>query len=264
MSIVGRLDVTSINSALSGLRRHLDEAKTSSKSAFGDISRIGGMAASSLGAIATFGAGVAGAFLSLATLSPQAAPHIERMKTEFFRLSTIIGDVLEPVISHVSDAFTKFVDWMGSPEGQGIIEGVGGAIDAVVTSLETFAGFMTTYNIDVAVGDGLKWLVDNVLTPFGPEILAMLVGYKFGGVTGAIVSGAGTSLVHYGPQMVTEATNRIMSGEPGVNMMEYQNPISWMIGGYLRDLITSIFNPDSLESESEKWSQMKNAHTGGT
>jgi len=300
MEIVGRLNLESMNSALSGLRGHLDSAKTSAKMAFGDISRIGSAAEGVLKSVGVLGAGIAGAFTTLATMSPQAAPYIEQMKTQFFLLSNTVGEVFEPIISMAAETFEGFVTWMGSPEGKGVLTNVKDIIMGIASDAGTLitklTGLAKDWNIGVLFEAG-----GNIVEKYGLEALASLFGWTIAGPAGAALAG-GTTAVLTAETGMSGALDRILGSTavgagtgavagsiiPGAGTLagaglgavagfgisgltELYNYLTNPAYGGLAtqnagqaqvDVSVNINYPEN-DSEVESWAQMRYAHTGG-
>jgi hypothetical protein len=196
LSIVGTINVENIKSGLTAMKRGLNEAKASAQSAFGDMSRLAGVLGPIGKVLGLIGGAVSSAFLAAATMAPQVAPHLARMQADFFRLSTIVGDVLEPVFARFADMFSGFVDWVGSEQGRGQIELLGIALDGVANTVEgmaTLASSAIEFTISLIGYEKLKWLVDT----FGVEIAAGILGFSVGGPIGAAVGAGGVALARY-------------------------------------------------------------------
>lgn len=196
LEIAGTLNAESIKQGLSEVKRGLDEAKESAKSAFGDMSRLGDTVKSMAGPLAAIGSAAAGALMGVATMAPQVAPHLERMKAQFFRLATTVGEVFEPSFKQAADTFEGFISWLNSPGGQGVLRTVRGIMEGFSEGLVDAVNSLNkiskdwSIGLDIDVGEGVKWVANKL----GPEIAATIVGYKFGGSAGAAMAGGGTAI----------------------------------------------------------------------
>lgn len=216
LEIAGTINVEGIKLGLNSIKRGLSEAKESAKSAFGDMNRLGGTIKDMAGPLAIIGSAISGAFLGIATMAPQIAPHLARMKADFFRLSTIVGDIFEPVFSHMADLFERFVNWLDSSEGRGVLQIIADIVGALVTSFENLGNAISNLikdiklNFDIEIGSGLKWLVEN----FGAEIVAGIIGWKLGGPAGGATAFGATSIItgFGGEQDITNVVKSVLGG----------------------------------------------------
>jgi len=208
VEIVGRINVEQIKHGLRELKSGLDSAKESARSAFGDMKRMGNALSGIAGPLSAIGAGLISATLGIAAMSPQVAPVLARMQTDFQRLSRILGEELRPVFEKFGGMFRDFVEWMDG-DGRPIIEALKNALSLVGDSLMAIGngaifaakelgkiGGTISTTFDFAFGEGamaelLEWMVKHGALPAA----AALVGWKIGGPTGALVAGAGTAVI---------------------------------------------------------------------
>lgn len=241
LEIAGSINTEGIKLGLANIRRGLEEAKDAAAASFGDMSRLGGVVNAMAGPLTKIGAMVAGTFTGLSALAPQIAPHLERMKTSFFELSTIVGEHFEPVFSMMADGFRGFVDWMGGPTPQaalGIVSsailGMGEGLKEVYDNLSslTSAAWDISVGMDIDVGEGVKWVVENL----GPAAAAAALGFRMGGPWGAAAGAAATLAIQHGP-MVGEAAGQL---EEQMNFPKFEGIKEWLkknlgigpMGGY--------------------------------
>jgi len=254
-----------------------------------------------MGPLAAIGAGIAGTFTTLATLSPQAAPYLEMMKTQFFMLSNVVGEVFEPVIRKAYETFEGFVSWLNSEEGKGVLETVQGIIMGIWTDAETLATKLR--EIPANLGIDIEFTAGgNIVEKYGLEALATLFGWSIAGPSGALAAG-GTTAILTAEGGISGAWERILGstalgGGLGAGIGALFGGVGALPGGAVgaaagftisgvQELINYLTNPaygglatansgqpqvdinvninyPENESEAESWSQMKNAHTGGT
>lgn len=286
LSIVGSINIESIQLGLSNLKRGLTEAKNAAKSAFGDIKRIGSAVSKIAGPLKILGAGIVAAFTGLATMAPQVAPHLERMKADFFRLSTIVGEVFEPVFNSMADAFNRFVNWLDSPQGRGvlttvknIIVGLAGDVKDLWEKLSLLKDKIFESDVIVNIVEKLSPFLKNVIDNYGLEALMFLVGWKIAGLPGALLAGGGTALlrnVGQDEQTVTSVTKTIGGG--GALGAAFGGWLGLLFGSlagagfetgaWLSEQYEERFGPGSYgseggyESEMNDWNNMENAHLG--
>ena len=293
IDIVGTIDVESIKLGLQSMRQGLNRARESAKGAFGDITRVGSAVSAIAEPLVKIGAAIGASFMGLATMAPQIAPHLERMKTDFFRLSTIVGEVFEPVFNSMANAFSSFVAWMGSPQGQGILEGVKGIVSGLASgisdlfsSLSTLAGmvfgFDVVQNLKVTLGDNLTKIVDY----FGPEVLAFIFGWKLTKTpVGGAVAAGGVALARglgkfgeeqtFGTAAKTVGGGALLGGALGGWLGALLGGLAGAgleTGKYLRTLYDERkgdnkgpggYQSEQLyEQEMDDWNNYKNMHLG--
>lgn len=138
VEIVGSIDIESVKHGLNQLKQGLDEARNASRSAFGDLKRMGETISGIATPLAKIGATLGTTILGIAAISPAIAPSLARMQADFLRLSRILGEELKPVFEALEVAFEGFVQFLDSEEGRGVIERFGTAITGLInlTTLE--------------------------------------------------------------------------------------------------------------------------------
>lgn len=114
VEIVGSIDIESVKHGLKQLKQGLDEARNASRSAFGDLKRMGSTISGIAKPLATIGTLLGTTILGIAAMSPAVAPVMARMQADFLRLSRVLGEELKPIFEEVEMAFEGFVDFMGS------------------------------------------------------------------------------------------------------------------------------------------------------
>ena len=138
LEIIGTIDVASIKAGLSQVKSGLDIAKESAKSAFGDMeglmNTLSGVGLKLVGIGAAAGAAIVG----LAAIGPATAPALARMQVSFFELSRTVSEALAPAFDLAADAFENFVNFVNSPEGKGILEGLNALLVGGIKQTESF------------------------------------------------------------------------------------------------------------------------------
>jgi len=188
------MDNSEFNRDMSAFKKSFDDARTSAKGSFGDIARVGGTLKNIGVTVAKFGAGAIGAFTAIAAFSPQAAPHLAKMKADFFRLSVIVGEELEPVFAAMSTSFSQFIGALSKPEGREALRQLGESVSGIITGIGEFVS--DPENIEIfakalkSMSEVLTTISDTIKTinDFGlfRDIVLATVGFIQGGPTSAV------------------------------------------------------------------------------
>ncbi len=187
LGIEATLDVSSVEAGLDRVSQGLDEARNAAQSAFADMNRLGQTVQGIVGPLTKLGGVISSSFLGLATMAPQVAPFLEKMKTDFFRLSNIAGEELAPAFRDVSNIFSDFVDFMGG-EGRPILEGISSVIQGLTDGFQDLGDAIGSISetISISVGMELQGFLRTVADEIGPEAAAALIGFSRGGPQGAV------------------------------------------------------------------------------
>ncbi len=219
VEIVGSIDIESVKHGLSQLKQGLDEARNASRSAFGDLKRMGSTISGIAGPLAKIGATLGTTILGIAAMSPAIAPVMARMQADFLLLSRILGEELKPVFESVSESFRGFVDWLGSEEGRGAITSFGSALQGAIDMFGT--AFTKLDELNTASGNLFNTLLppevrDDTIMPGGATTLrdalsvtgllgaiGLTAGGMAAGATGAVAGGtilAGGAAGYFGAE----------------------------------------------------------------
>lgn len=218
LKIDAQINVESVRAGLDRVEQGLDDARQSAKSTFAEMDRLGGSVERIAGPLSKIGAAVSSAFFGLASLSPQIAPFLEKMKTDLFRLSNIAGDELAPAFSTASNAFAGFVDFMDT-DGRPILSAIGDSVEGLVTGFGDLGTKISNLNKDVSISLGLsfKGAAKDIFEAAGPEATMALLGFKVAGPPGAAVAGGGTAAVRGALDEETSVYNAVKTiGGAGV------------------------------------------------
>ena len=235
ISIVGKLDVSSITDSLSQLNNSLGKTKDIAKSSFGDIANLSkglGNIAMGLGGI---GVAAGGALVGLAAMGPYTAGAMARINVTMGELGRTISAALAPSFEKFADILANFGIWLSSPSGTAALELFSGILDGLITIIAdvgsaasaTFdwlsklgTGFTATFDIDI--GETAQGLIDNL----GWAAVGAILGFKVAGPAGAVV-GAGTGMVAQGVWNYQQDKDTIMQdniiGASILNLVEGVN-----------------------------------------
>lgn len=196
--------------------------KQKSQATFGSMDLLAG-AAGRLGTALSDVAATGGtALLGLAAISPLLAPEMAKLGVELFKLGNIFGENLKPAVSAAVDAFSGFVDFLGSGTALGdfttellTLVGTGGALALLSSKLLGIKGLgklviplVITYEviknaeeIKNAGEEAGNWIAQKLgLGEFGTETLkssggiaaTSLAGLTAGAIAGSFLPGVGT------------------------------------------------------------------------
>ena len=138
LEIVGTIDIANIKTGLSQVKSGLDSAKESAKATLGDMEGLGKALAGIGTKLIGIGVAAVSALIGLAAISPAVAPAMARLEFSFFELSRTVGDALAPAFDKAADAFQGFVEFMNSPEGQGVLKAVNSLLEGGIEYAESF------------------------------------------------------------------------------------------------------------------------------
>ena len=136
ISIVGKLDVSSITDSLSQLNNSLGKTKDIAKNSFGDIENL----SKGLSGIATglTGIGIAAgtALIGLAAAGPYTAGAIARMNVSMGEMERTVSSALAPAFEAFADLMGGFSTWLSSPDGTAMLDGFNTVLLAIMSSLK--------------------------------------------------------------------------------------------------------------------------------
>ena len=219
ISIVGKLDVSSINDSLSQLNSGFGKVKDIAKNSFGDISNL----SKSLGGITKglVGIGLAAgtAMVGLAAVGPYTAGAMARINVTMGELGRTLSGALAPAFETFADLLSDVSTWLSSPDGTAALSVFNGVLNILVDSLGKvgeFAGIAFSAleklgtNFEATFGIKLegfaKWLADN----FGFAGAGAALGFMIAGPAGAMALG--------GTAFMGDQLNKQQKGED--NMVE--------------------------------------------
>ena len=169
ISIVGKLDVSSITDSLSQLNNSLGKTKDIAKNSFGDISNLSKGLGGIVMGLAGIGVAAAGALIGLAAAGPYTAGAMARIGVAMGELERTVSAALAPAFEQFADMFQGFVTWLSGPEGNTVLELVNttlGKIMGVTKNLEYWFGKLKP-SIDLATAAMSGFL--DVAFPDAPE-----------------------------------------------------------------------------------------------
>lgn len=199
LEIVGTIDTSNIAQGLQSMRQGLNDAKSSARSAFGDMKNLGETIKSIGSGMLKVGGIIGGAMLGMAAFSPAVAPAMARIKTEFSAMGRVIGEEFQPLFDAAADKFSEFTNWLSSEEGRGVLKDIASVAKSVGDAFWDIGKAIGSVakdvkiSIDATFGEGSA--VD-ILKALAPGVAAGLLTYAITkNVPLSIGIGGGTALV---------------------------------------------------------------------
>jgi len=195
MQITGTIDTTNIERGVLRIEGELRKVSSSSKSVQSDFMRIDQASKGLVSSLSILGTIGVGAMIGLAKNAPGTAAAMAGIQVATFGLTNALGNALAPAFEKMPGLIDKLTTFITDNQdiissfSSGVIDGLTIAVTGLSTAWNGLTGLEIPV-LDITVGQGLKWIFDNL---GGTAVLALLgkwLGGKATALTG--ISGLGT------------------------------------------------------------------------
>ena len=193
LKITGSIDTLNIEKGINGIIIDMKKVSTTSQSVQSDFNRMNITSVALGTALERIGEAGIGALVGLAKYSPQVAPALAQLDLAFTKLGFAVGDSLAPAFQE----FANFINELGTfaADNKPLIDGLGYAAADFFKTAEGIMGLGDkVLNFHILGDMTLSGILGTLVKDFGVDIIGALIGWKFGGPTGALV-GAGVGEV---------------------------------------------------------------------
>ena len=229
ISIVGKLDVSSINDSLSQLNSGFGKVKDTAKNSFGDISNL----SKSLGGITKglVGIGLAAgtAMVGLAAVGPYTAGAMARIGVTMGELSRTISSALAPAFETFADLLQGFSSWLSSEDGIAVLKIFSGVLDTIAVTLGLIGSVVG--GATKGIKEFVKESGTNVDNNFGSGTSNSITSNAVDVLGPAVVTTIGTAILTKNPFLSLLAGGATGLVSNALAIMDAENPLSAIARG---------------------------------